>query len=474
MSAQRRGQAGITLLEGLLSVGVIAAGLAIITTLQIGQINYEKAAVAAQQHRIVHYAARRFVRDKLGELLGETAQRGVTEILPGRLLAEGYLPDFMVVNGVLRLNPYAQTYRLLVRRTDGNKPPPTLELLTVTDGGKPLTATEAGRIVSIAGAEAGSMSLDGTRISGAYGSWDIPLAELPPIYRIAPGTLAMIAYFRSGTGAYVDAYAVNIPSRRDEYEELPTTDAIASRGGVGSLVQQQRDRLNTRRNNRSNTQAEEPVGRIGGSFGRSFNADAFTSRDRTSFLDEPIRPASTRPAPRRAPEPPPEPEPTFTPIAPTRAPVKSDNTAAIAGSACAPERSLAISTDNRNQTLVCISKVWQPVSLPIALHYGGLSQTGPTVNSQRFTLSQRGYLVADAAIGPVAGQQGITLTGNAGIQVNGAACQNSVPARTGANRGEFRCARVLEPGDYVIGSTDGTGGDARRAYHRLSFVVLPY
>ncbi|MEM6902126.1 MAG: hypothetical protein AAF556_02665 [Pseudomonadota bacterium] len=147
---------------------------------------------------------------------------------------------------------------------------------------------------------------------------------------------------------------------------------------------------------------------------------------------------------------------------------------ASAGNACAPERSLAISTDNRNQTLVCQNKTWQPVSLPIALHYGGLNQTGATVNSKRFTLAQRGYLVADAAIGPVSGQQNIVLNANAGIQVNGASCQNAVPARPAAQKGEFRCARVLEPGEYVIGSSDGQGGDTRRAYHRLSFVVLPY
>ncbi|MEM6902125.1 MAG: hypothetical protein AAF556_02660 [Pseudomonadota bacterium] len=285
-------QAGISLLEGLLSVGIIAAGLAIVTTLQIGQINYEKAAVAAQQHRIVHYAARRFVRDQLGELIAATKRGGVTEIPSGQMVTEGYLPDFMVENGVLRVNPYAQGYRILVRRTDGDKPPPTLELLTVTAGGKDLTATEVGRIVSIAGAEAGSLSLDGTRISGAYGSWDIPLGALPRQFRIAPGTLAMIAYFRQGTGAYVGNYAVNIPSRRDEYEELPVNETITV-GGVGSLVQQQRDRIEQIRN-RNRSRAEEPTGRIGGSFGRSFNSSAFNDRQRTNLLEEPLRPASTR------------------------------------------------------------------------------------------------------------------------------------------------------------------------------------
>lgn len=465
------GQRGLTLLEGLLSVGVIAAGLAIITTMQLNQISYEKAAVAAQQHRIVHYAARRYVRDKFGELLAEVAAGGMTEIAPGRLVEGGYLPDFMIQNGVLRVNPYEQSYRLLVRRTDsGHDTAPTLELLTVTDGGKKLGPAEVGRIVSITGAEAGSLSLDHGSLLGAYGSWEINMADLPAQYRLQPGNMAMIAYYRQGRGVFVNAYAVNLPSREDEYEDLPERDQsrlFGTAGGVDSLIREQRERTR-----QATSSSRRPSNRT---------RDRLSSVDqriaeRQQWLDQryerltlgapvPSSQAAPQPASQPAAQPAPRPAP---------APVTSDNTRASAGAACAPDNSLAISLDNRNQTLVCQSQVWQPVNLPLALHYAGLSETAPVVSSKPFTLRQRAFLVADAAIGPIQGQTGINLPSTAGIKVNGYDCPNSAAGRTGTGDGVYRCTQVLEPGQYVISASDGIGGDTRRAYNRLSFVVLPH
>ena len=474
----RSRQAGLTLIEGLLSVGIVASGLAIITTLQVSQFNYEKAAVTAQQHRIVHYAARRYLRDNFGAVLAEVSRGGVTEIPPSLLAAEGYVPDFMVQNGVLRPNPYDQSYRLLVRRTDGEKPPPTLELLTVTSGGKELSASEVGRIMSIAGAEAGGMSIDGTHLNGAYGSWEIPLREFPPEYRIGRGNLAMIAYYRQGGGVYVNSYAVNIPSRRDEYEELPTTeDRLAgSQGrGVSSIIQRQRQRSQEIRDR--NRTVNDPAERsVSGILGRSYDIDQLPRRSNSSFFffDDDAGGSSAQtfappPAPQAAPQPPPVP----VQAAAAPKPVQSDNTSAVAGAKCAPERSLAISLDNTNQILVCQDKVWQPIALPLALHYAGLAKNEAIVNSQQFGLNQRGYLIADAAIGPVRGEERISLPPAAGIKVNGRDCVNAAPDSNGVLDGQYRCVMVLDPGQYIVSSTDGIGS-AQRAYHRLSFVVLPY
>ncbi|MEO0393904.1 MAG: hypothetical protein AAF213_11770 [Pseudomonadota bacterium] len=467
-------QQGLTLLEGLLSVGVIAAGLAIVTTLQISQFDYEKAAVTAQQHRIVHYAARRYMRDFLGQMVGETPRGGVTEIPPGLMAAEGYVPDFMIQNGVLRPNPYSQSYRLLVRRTDQPGDTPTLELLTVTTGGKPLSATEAGRIVSIAGAEAGTLSIDGSALTGAYGSWEIPLSALPQEYRLQRGNLAMIAYFRQGGGVYVNSYEVNLPSRVDEYEDLPEDEfgAIGGGGGINRLLgNYQRE---SRQTGRREAALEPDTGpSFTGSFGRSFNQDLFARRDRGGFTFEPApsRQAPASPPPQAAPQPAPfQPAP----ARPAPAPVQSDNTLAAAGANCAPERSLAVSLDNKNQILVCQQRSWQPINLPLALHYGGLNQTGAEVTSQSFPVNQRAFLVAQSAIGPVRGENGMTLSPSAGIRVNGQACQNTAPAPNARQQpGQYRCAMVLQPGQYTISSNDGVGA-GQRSFHRLSFVVLPY
>jgi len=446
-------QAGLTLIEGLLSVGIVASGLAIITTLQVSQFNYEKAAVTAQQHRIVHYAARRYVRDNFGAVLAEVTRGGMTEIPAGLLTEDGYVPN--------------QTYRLLVRRTDGQKPPPTLELLTVTEGGKALSASEAGRIISIAGAEAGALSVSGTHLNGAYGSWEIPLDSFPTAYRIGRGNLAMIAYYRQGGGVYVNSYAVNVPSRRDEFEELPDRDdrVGGAQTDVGSIVQRQRERYAGTANT-DRDQDDQPRRSVSSAIGRSFGADRLPRRNNDVFFvdDAANNPVSSPPTPAMP-----------AAVAPVQPPptVTSDNTSAVAGATCAPERSLAISLDNRNQILVCQQKIWQPISLPLALHYAGLAKTDAVVNSQQFALTQRGYLIADAAIGPVRGDQRISLPPAAGIKVNGNACANSAPGRNGVLDGQYRCAMVLEPGQYLITSTDGVGSD-QRSYHRLSFVVLPY
>ncbi len=458
-------QSGLTLLEGLLSIGVIAAGLAIVTTLQVNQFNYEKAAVTAQQHRIVHYAARRYMRDYFGDILANTPRGQVTEIPAGVMAAEGYLPDFMVLNGVLRVNPYNQSYRLLARRTDRDGDSPTLELLTVTTGGKPLTATEAGRIVSIAGAEAGTLSIDGRALAGAYGSWEIPLADLPAEYRLQRGNLAMIAYYRQGGGVYVNSFEVNLPSRVDQNENLPEDNVRGSGGqvGISSILGDRRSRDRSRRNEPRDVVRTTDRGNFG-SFGRSFNRDLFAERERGLFTFEPEPPRQQR---ETAPQPAPQPAPRTTPP-------QSANTTATAGASCAPERSLAISLDNNNQILVCQQRVWQPINLPLALHYGGLNQNGAEVRSQSFPVAQRGFLIAQSAIGPARGETGINLPPSAGIQVNGSSCQNSTPIPSDSNQtGEFRCTMVLSPGQYTISSSDGLGV-GQRTYHRLSFVVLPY
>ena len=460
-------QQGLTLLEGLLSIGVIAAGLAIVTTLQVNQFNYEKAAVTAQQHRIVHYAARRYLRDYFGEILARTPRGRVSEIPAAVMAAEGYLPDFMVLNGVLRVNPYNQSYRLLARRTDHEGDSPTLELLTVTTGGQPLTAAEAGRIVSIAGAEAGTLSIDGRALAGAYGSWEIPLDQLPAEYRLQRGNLAMIAYYRQGGGVYVNSFEVNLPSRVDQNENLPEDNARRSGGQTGI------NRILGDASSRDRIRRQEPSQVVGttdndsiGSFGRSFNRDLFAERDRDLFTFQPEPPRQPRQAA-------PQPAPQAAPVQPTTAP-RSANTTATAGADCAPERSLAISLDNSNQILVCQQRVWQPINLPLALHYGGLSQNGAEVQSQSFPVGQRGFLIAQSAIGPARGETGINLPPSAGIFVNGAPCQPSTPIPADANLpGEFRCTMVLSPGQYTVASSDGLGV-GQRSYHRLSFVVLPY
>lgn len=221
-----RHQAGLTLLESLLSVGVVAAGLTVIGSLQLSQIDFEKAAVTAQQHRIVHYAGRRYLRDHLGGLANKAkaAQGNIIEMDLQPMIQEGYLPNFMLNNGEIRPNPYGKSYKILIRAVDGPHDGDQLELLTLAIGGRDLSRTMTGRIVSVMGAEAGFVSSTGGSIDGAYGSWVIDLSEFPDAFRPPPNTLAALAFYRAQTGVYVNPFQVNIPAMEDRYQELPITN----------------------------------------------------------------------------------------------------------------------------------------------------------------------------------------------------------------------------------------------------------
>lgn len=223
-------------MESLLSVGVVAAGLTVIGTLQMNQMDFEKAAVTAQQHRIVHYAARRYVRDFLGGLVAK-AKTGPNQVITldlNDLTKRGYIPDFMLNNGVIRANPYGQSYQILIRAMGDGTSGPELELLTLAVGGRHLSATTVGRIVSVMGAEAGMVSQDGRSIDGAYGSWQIDTEVLPDAVRPPPNTLAALAFYRPSTGVYVNPYQVNIPAMEDRYEALPKREGSKSSPAHGA------------------------------------------------------------------------------------------------------------------------------------------------------------------------------------------------------------------------------------------------
>jgi type II secretory pathway pseudopilin PulG len=232
-------QAGLTLLESLLSVGVVAAGLSVVASLQISQMDFEKAAVAAQQHRIVHYAARRYLRDFYGGLTAEasTSTSGVTNLDVNDMLERGYVPNFMIADGKLRPNPYGKTYEILIRRVGNAAKGEQLEMLTLAVGGRELSRTMAGRIVSVMGAEAGFVSMDGQTIDGAYGSWQIQLSDFPADKRPAPNTLANLAFYRQVGGVYVNPYQVNIPAMADRHDTLPRPAAISTSAAYGNATQ---------------------------------------------------------------------------------------------------------------------------------------------------------------------------------------------------------------------------------------------
>ena len=237
--AKMRPQAGLTLFESLLSVGVVAAGLAVIGSLQISQMDFEKAAVTAQQHRIVHYAARRYLRDFYSGLVAKAANApgGVTNLDVSDMLERGYVPNFMVSDGALRTNPYGKSYEILIHRVGDAEKGEQLEMLTLAVGGRDISRVMTGRIVSVMGAEAGFVSMDGKTIDGAYGSWQIDLSSFPEDKRPAPNTLAALAFYRQVGGVYVNPYQVNIPAMEDRYETLPQPAGIAASAAHGNAVQ---------------------------------------------------------------------------------------------------------------------------------------------------------------------------------------------------------------------------------------------
>jgi type II secretory pathway pseudopilin PulG len=246
----RKNQSGVTLLEALAGIAIIAVTYLTLAQLQVEQSQDLKLQAAAVQLQTVQDAARRYVRDNYAAVQGQaTTGGGVTEINTNLLLSGNYLPSTMDKDATagyqLTRNPFDQTYHILVRQTVPADPT-VLEVVVVTSPDVATAETysrqEGNRVTELVGALGGAVCTSTTtpedpcfatgaarRIAfGAYGGWKLDFGAnggAPTYGGLTPaeGGSAMVAYFGTGevVADYLYRYAVpGVPDANTMHTDL--------------------------------------------------------------------------------------------------------------------------------------------------------------------------------------------------------------------------------------------------------------
>lgn len=206
-STARCAQAGLTLLEVLLALAVLA-----LVSLGLNQLadrfaEDTRAAIAANQLRTLGEAARSYLRDNYGAVQAVAAASTPALIDIATLTAAGKLPP-----GSNNSNSYGQASCVLVLQPTAG----ALQALVVTEGGSAIGDVA---LASIAGAVGGSgggvYASDGSQIRGTSGGWQLATAGFDNLVnpqgrrcdgssgnvRLAAGHPVMALWFENGDSA---------------------------------------------------------------------------------------------------------------------------------------------------------------------------------------------------------------------------------------------------------------------------------
>lgn len=170
----RHRQAGLSLLEVLLSLSLISVGMVGVNRLVDSYVVDTKNAAVADQLKTSAQAYRAYVRNNYSTILAVATQDKPYLVTHTDLSLGNYLPP-----GSNGRTVYGQTICALVRKNNAG----SLEALVVTEGGAALNNLDLGSIVSLTGGSAGALYSDDKAdttpadIVGAQGSWKLPLAQ---------------------------------------------------------------------------------------------------------------------------------------------------------------------------------------------------------------------------------------------------------------------------------------------------------
>lgn len=192
----------IALMLSMLSL----AGFA--TWAKAGVTNVQTAA-AASQMLVFDKAALQFVQDEAATLIGQATATVPVSVTPPMLLNGGYLPA-----GFSATNVFGQTWLLQVLQPTPN----SLQALVTSQGGRAITDTrQLVQIAAQAGAQGGFVPYAGqngdptmapTSAYGAYGAWQVPLANFT---NPGSGRLASLLAFTGVQANNGYLYRVQVP-----------------------------------------------------------------------------------------------------------------------------------------------------------------------------------------------------------------------------------------------------------------------
>lgn len=254
--ATRSVQAGVTLMEVVLALAILATVTVGLNQLSDRFSDDTKNTVAAGQVRTFGEAAKSYIKDNYAAVQGVATATIPALIDVPTLIAAGRLPV-----GYQNSNVFAQSTCALVFEPAANR----LQAMVITEGGNSIGDSSLSNIAAVVGGSGGAVySTDPTQIRGAVGGWVVPVATFDNVannlgkkcdgsagnVRVTVGHPAMALWFENGdtSSAFVardavpgrpELNAMNTPLVMNSTQTLnaacTSTGAIAQDGAGGIL-----------------------------------------------------------------------------------------------------------------------------------------------------------------------------------------------------------------------------------------------
>lgn len=213
----KRKQLGMTLLEAIVSLGILGAVVAGVGTMINEAAEDTRATVGAEHLRMVGDAAKLYIQDNYAAVASNSTATTPALITVSTLTTAGYLPS-----GFSTSNDYQQNTCVLVLNPGSNN----LNALVVTEGGTALDDLSLGGLVGTVGAAGGGIySSAATTIKGTMGGWSLPVGNFANANNLgkhcdgttagavtlAAGHPAMALWFTNGTSSTAYLYRSAVP-----------------------------------------------------------------------------------------------------------------------------------------------------------------------------------------------------------------------------------------------------------------------
>lgn len=211
-----RKQKGVTLIEVIVSLGIIATITAGVVALTDQSSSDTRAAVTALHLKTVGEAANEYIKDNYTAIVGAATATAPVLVRVSDLIAGGYLSAGFSVSNARQQN----TCVLVLEPTANN-----LIGMVVTEGGDTIDDLTLGQIAATVGAAGGGIySTAGTTFRGAMGGWSVPVGSYANanhlgqkcngtagVISLAAGHPVMALWFADGPTASATLYRNLVP-----------------------------------------------------------------------------------------------------------------------------------------------------------------------------------------------------------------------------------------------------------------------
>lgn len=217
-------QRGLTLIEILVSLGILASVTAGVVALMNQQSEDTRAAVTALHLKTVGDAANAYIKDNYAAITGiatatQPALIRVSDLIAGGVLNAGYSVA----------NPRSQDTCVLVLEPSPNK----LEAMVVTEGGDTIDDLTLGQIAATVGAAGGGIySTATTTFRGTMGGWSTPIGNFANANHLnqkcngTAGTITLAAGHPAMALWFADGDSVSATLYRDAVPGNPTLNTM--------------------------------------------------------------------------------------------------------------------------------------------------------------------------------------------------------------------------------------------------------